>query len=170
MGKNLNTSRNFTGGLSRLKHAFKQVLSLLIVQIRQNRVLWLVLPAFLLSAWLLTQTTCVFRSTIGIPCPGCGLSRAFVYLLQGQWRQALLYHPLFWLVPPVFLTWAGLSLFMPEKMNSGWFNRVLIVIGMLFIAVYIYRMIVFFPDTDPMVYNAASVLGRIWRLIQALAA
>lgn len=168
MGKNLNASEQPIDGQSDCKRTLKQTLSRLSSQIRRNRVLWLSLAAFLLLAWLLTHTTCVFRSTIGIPCPGCGLSRAFILLLRGQWQQALHFHPLFWLVPPVTVIWAGLSIFMPKKLASPWLNRLLIVIGLLFIAVYVYRMIIFFPDTEPMVYNSASVLGRLWRLIQVL--
>lgn len=41
---------------------------------------------------------CPIRSTLGIPCPGCGLSRAANTLLRGNWREALTIHafaPLF---------------------------------------------------------------------------
>jgi hypothetical protein len=35
---------------------------------------------------------CPMYSTIGIPCPGCGLSRAAVSLIRGDWRTALSTH------------------------------------------------------------------------------
>ncbi|NPC77306.1 DUF2752 domain-containing protein [Pyxidicoccus fallax] len=47
----------------------------------------LVLMRFDLPAW-----PCVVRSAVGIPCPGCGLSRALTALLHGQWRDALHLH------------------------------------------------------------------------------
>ena len=37
--------------------------------------------------------TCASRQIIGYPCPGCGLTRAFIALLHGQWRQAWHYNP-----------------------------------------------------------------------------
>ena len=41
---------------------------------------------------------CPVMAFLGIPCPGCGLSLAMAYLLQGQWENALRSHafaPLF---------------------------------------------------------------------------
>lgn len=32
---------------------------------------------------------CIFRFITGIPCPGCGMSRAFVFLLHGNLIDAL---------------------------------------------------------------------------------
>ncbi len=50
---------------------------------------------------------CPFYILTGLPCPGCGLTRAFVCLGHGQWRESLHWHPLGWLV---FLLLAGLWL------------------------------------------------------------
>ena len=41
---------------------------------------------------------CPVYSTVNIPCPGCGLSTATVYLIRGEWRTAFSTHafaPLF---------------------------------------------------------------------------
>lgn len=48
-------------------------------------------------------SVCPFYNLIGLPCPGCGLTRAFVCLGHGQWRESLHWHPLGWLVYAVFL-------------------------------------------------------------------
>ncbi|MBN2125126.1 MAG: DUF2752 domain-containing protein [Deltaproteobacteria bacterium] len=47
----------------------------------------LLLTAAGLPAW-----HCPFRAALGIPCPGCGLSRGMVFLLQGDWQAALTAH------------------------------------------------------------------------------
>jgi Protein of unknown function (DUF2752) len=36
---------------------------------------------------------CPFRLMTGLPCPGCGLTRSWVYLAHGQWGDALAANP-----------------------------------------------------------------------------
>ncbi len=57
---------------------------------------------------------CPFHALTGLPCPGCGLTRAFVCLGHGQFGRSLHWHPVGWLVYGVLaalwaragLTWA----------------------------------------------------------------
>jgi hypothetical protein len=44
---------------------------------------------------------CPLAGSFGIPCPGCGLTRATLALLQGDVRGALHFHPLVLLVAPL---------------------------------------------------------------------
>ncbi len=37
---------------------------------------------------------CLFYHLTGLPCPGCGLTRSFVCLGHGHWRESLHWHPL----------------------------------------------------------------------------
>lgn len=37
---------------------------------------------------------CPFHAWTGLPCPGCGMTRALWALLQGRWQAAWEYHPL----------------------------------------------------------------------------
>jgi hypothetical protein len=46
---------------------------------------------------------CPLAGTFGIPCPGCGLTRATLALLHGDVRAALHFHPLVWLLSPLFV-------------------------------------------------------------------
>jgi hypothetical protein len=45
---------------------------------------------------------CPLAGSLGIPCPGCGLTRATLALLHGDVRGALHFHPLVWLLTPLF--------------------------------------------------------------------
>ena len=37
---------------------------------------------------------CLFRRTLELPCPGCGLTRAFSFLARGELQNAVTVHPL----------------------------------------------------------------------------
>jgi hypothetical protein len=37
---------------------------------------------------------CPFRRLTGLPCPACGMTRAFAHLAKGQWSAAVRDHPL----------------------------------------------------------------------------
>ena len=55
--------------------------------------------AAVLLALVLLDTPCLLRSWIGIPCPGCGLSRAWLAAFRLDLAAAYSYHPMFWSVP-----------------------------------------------------------------------
>ncbi|MEZ5403947.1 MAG: DUF2752 domain-containing protein [Bryobacteraceae bacterium] len=46
---------------------------------------------------------CPFHALSGLPCPLCGITRAFVALSSGQWWEALTLHPFVFLVLPVLV-------------------------------------------------------------------
>jgi Protein of unknown function (DUF2752) len=51
---------------------------------------------------------CPTAALLGIPCPGCGLTRATLALCHGDLRGALRLHPLVLLISPIFI-WAVTS-------------------------------------------------------------
>jgi uncharacterized protein DUF2752 len=54
------------------------------------------------------SSLCLARRLLGIPCPGCGMTRAFAHLAKGEWAAAVAAHPL---APPLAaelaLGWLG---------------------------------------------------------------
>lgn len=48
---------------------------------------------------------CAFRVQTGIDCPGCGLTRSWVFLAHGDWTTSLARHRLGWL----FMAYAALQ-------------------------------------------------------------
>ena len=50
---------------------------------------------------------CPLAGIFGIPCPGCGLTRATLAALRGDWAAALRFHPLVFWVAPVYVFLVG---------------------------------------------------------------
>jgi len=42
--------------------------------------------------------SCVSREVFGVPCPGCGLTRSFVYLAHGRFQDSWHAHHIGWLM------------------------------------------------------------------------
>jgi hypothetical protein len=57
---------------------------------------------------------CMFHRMTGLPCPGCGMTRAFVALASGDWSLAIGAHPFVLIVYPAFALLGALALMPPE--------------------------------------------------------
>jgi len=53
---------------------------------------------------------CPLHAFTGLPCPGCGMSRAIAAISQGQWSTAAALNPFAFLAWPTFLALAALTL------------------------------------------------------------
>ncbi|GAB4007637.1 hypothetical protein GCM10029992_61920 [Glycomyces albus] len=58
-------------------------------------------------------TTCLFKMTTGFDCPGCGGTRAFFYLLNGNLPEAARHHLMAVFAAP-FLVWMYLAWALPR--------------------------------------------------------
>lgn len=100
----------------------------------------------------ITGTNCFIRGIFGIPCPSCGISRAIISFLNRDLGMAFKYHPLFWL---------PLAVLVVSIINKKYFKKLLLVSIIIFIVIYIIRMLMFFPDTEPMKYNEKSMFNQL---------
>ncbi len=82
---------------------------------------------------------CIFVGTIGIPCPGCGMTRALKAAITFDFVKAFSYHWMFWALPIMYIyfLWEG-RLFENKKIDKViWY-----VIGGGFLANWVYRLII----------------------------
>ena len=133
---------------------------------------------FLLLLQEFLGTSCYSAAVFGIPCAGCGTSRAVWLLLQGRVGDALIMHPLifitlaFVIIVPVFTLVRllhkkrGKNTFSPLSARTT--NRVFITLALVYFVVYVVRMILYFPHTEPMLYNSNSILGYIISFVRRL--
>ena len=76
------------------------------------------------------NTVCLVRRLTGVPCPGCGMTRALAHLAKGEWAAAAADHALaFPLAAELLLGWLawGASLLgrWPLLLPAGWTTRLL---------------------------------------------
>ena len=101
---------------------------------------WIRYAGICLGLWLMgILVGCPLQRLTGIPCPACGMSRAWSCVLHFQFRQALQYHPLFWLAPWLVDLIFRDSLYQhpAEKKYRQWS---LAIVSTAMIAVYLWRV------------------------------
>lgn len=109
-------------------------------KLNQNRLWQLFLLAVAIAVICIIENIlgigCPIRHFTGIPCAGCGMTRAILSALRLNFHQAFYYHPLFWMVPV-----AGIILLSQDHLSKKW-NRVFwYLFIILFLGVYIFRLI-----------------------------
>lgn len=107
-----------------------------------EKIITLASIAVLVVVMNILDIACLFKELTGIPCPGCGMTRAYISLLYLDVRSAFHYHPMFWAIPLLVLFY----LFDGKLFRQKWLNTTLLV-GILagFIICWVVRMILGFP-------------------------
>jgi len=133
-----------------------------------NSLKGLILGTLLLGLFLILDgTLCIFKRITGLPCPSCGMTRAFISLINGDINLAFTFHPL-WplvLIIPIIIL---LHYYPKQKPVIGKrvYNILLGILLFLIIAVYLYRMYLYFPYIAPMDYNPNNLINSIWSIFR----
>ena len=118
---------------------------------QKTKTLGIVLILFL----LLLFYKCPIQSVTGLPCPGCNIKTSLYYLLHLNINKSLYYHAL--LIPTLILFVVCIVNYKNEQRVKG----ILIVWAILMIVYYMYRMIVYFPNS-PMIYSKNNLIYLIF--------
>lgn len=119
---------------------------------QKTKTLGIVLILFL----LLLFYKCPIQSVTGLPCPGCNMKTSLYYLLQFKFSLSLYYHAL--LIPTIVVfVWIVFN-----YKNHEQTKKLLMIWAILMIIYYIYRMIVYFPNS-PMIYSKENLIYFIFR-------
>lgn len=119
---------------------------------QKTKTLGIVLILFL----LLLFYKCPIQSVTGLPCPGCNMKTSLYYLVHFKFSLSLYYHAL--LIPTIVVfIWIVFN-----HKNHEQTKKLLIIWAILMIIYYIYRMIVYFPNS-PMMYSKENLIYFIFR-------
>lgn len=101
---------------------------------------------------------CPFLVVTGFPCAGCGLTRAGLHLLRGNVVKAASVNPSIFIVV-LFLIYCGYFRYIRGTKVKG-FSIALGILVTVTLAVYVYRMYLYFPDRVPYVYHKKNLLAE----------
>lgn len=104
--------------------------------------------AVILHVWVPSggpeTSICFARRVLGIPCPACGLTRAFAHLAKGEWTAALAAHPLSPVLALefvlVWLAWGRAALRGLEFPRTAWVERAAVAHLAVLSAIWVGRL------------------------------
>ncbi len=111
---------------------------------------------------------CLFAKITGLPCPGCGMTRATVALIKGDWAASFAYHP-FAAAFAIFGILLALVAILPQARRQqlaasvGRFERLTALPLLLLFAALLYgllRMSGVVPDHTAVRSSPASALWK----------
>lgn len=102
---------------------------------------------------------CPFLIIFGIPCAGCGMTRAMWFILTGQVERGIRLNP----SAPVWLFFLG-YIFVMRYVFGKKIKGIYILLGIAVVismGIYIYRMVTLFPGNPPLVFYYNCIMERV---------
>nr|WP_297709270.1 DUF2752 domain-containing protein [uncultured Butyrivibrio sp.] len=138
----------------------KTILFRIKIDIKNNALMLLTIFVLWVAMNLIFHRFCPFVLFCGLPCPGCGITRAFFLFLSFHPIKALELNPSypFWLMLGLAAFWQR---YIKGYEHVKLFYPMLITAIITFV-VYIIRIIYVFPAHEPMVYVHDNLLAHIF--------
>ena len=95
----------------------------------------------------------------GLPCPGCGITRALLYVLQGRLQEAFYMNPsvYLWLLFLLYIIVMRYVLGKPIKYAIV----IAVLIGIVMVLRFGYGMYAYYPTRPPFAYTGGNVMENI---------
>ena len=95
----------------------------------------------------------------GLPCPGCGTVRALLYVLNGQFSEALYINPsvYLWIDFLLYIIVVRYILGKPLK----YVTLLMTVIGVVMVIRFGYGMYMYYPTRPPFAYTGGNVMEEM---------
>lgn len=142
-----------------MKEYIKQVIGRFAKDIREFGLAGVLVIVYLIVFSRLFGTICPVRLVTGVPCPGCGITRAALLFLTGRWQQAWQMNLVIF---PIVLTvlYYGVNRYFLNRKVKG-MRWIILGIAVMLLAVYLQHMIRYFPGREPYSYLDGNLLERI---------
>lgn len=137
----------------------KLVLSRVFIDIKKYWIFVVIFLAYHRFAIYIFGAYCPVVLLTGYPCPGCGMTRAAMEFIKGEWLVAYNLNLMvyLWVAFGIYF-FVVRYVFNKEKKLT---NILLIVLLVLQVLWYIYRMFTEFPGEPPMSYWNNNLINRV---------
>lgn len=118
----------------------------------------LVFIVYYVTVHIVFHAFCPSVILTGLPCAGCGMTRAVFFLVTGQFRRSWQLHPMAFPVL-LFILYCIVMRYVLGKRIRG-LKACAAVLCLCLLAVYGFRMCMLFPGRPPYVYTAGNFLEK----------
>jgi len=132
--------------------------TLLYQDIKEQKVGIIAVMLYYLSTRFLLPISCPFVFVSGLPCPGCGLTRAGIAVLTGQFYRAFELN--FFIYPIIVLVFIFCFYRYILRRKAKYLTWAAVAVVILLLAYYVFRMITVFPGDPPMSFYQNNLLQR----------
>ncbi len=140
-----------------VKLVLKEAADLLFQDIKNMKISILLIVVYFLLNRILFPVSCAWVAITGFPCPGCGLTRAGMEFLKGNFKEAFQIHPFIYVIIVLGIQFCIYRYIL--KRSQKVFVKYSIVVVSAMLCFYIYRMLFLFPGDPPMSYYKNNLLS-----------
>ncbi len=134
----------------------------MIRDLKENGLGLLAVVVYIALFQLLFHTICPMQLLLGLPCPGCGLTRSGLLLLSGHPIRAFVMHPFLYAWIVILLDFGINRYLLGRKPKELYLLLGITLVGMVIF--YGYRMATMYPDREPMQPLTQGLLSRLRQL------
>lgn len=135
----------------------KDIINRIVKDLKDYRWVIIFLIAYFCGAYIIFGSFCPMVMFTGFPCPGCGLTRAALNIIVGNIQGCIYYNPtiFIWII---YILGVGFERYVLNKTKIRKWQILLAIISLITVGVYVYRMKLYFPNREPLIYNRNNLI------------
>ena len=143
--------------LSGLKKKTERIIKLIYMDCRRIWKIVLAIALYIVILKMIFGSMCPCVILTGLPCPGCGMTRALLSVLTGRFTAAWKYNPniYLWIVAAA---WFFINRYFLER-KTPCIKAILTILVIVLVVSYLYRMKYCFQTTPPMTFKYRNILS-----------
>lgn len=141
-----------------VKETLRNIAERILKDIKEYGWAAVIFAVYYIIVHLTNSAFCPLIQIAGLPCAGCGMTRAFLFMVRGELARAFYIQPMAYVII-AFVLYCGFFRYIKGSRIRG-FKPLFILLVSSVLLFYIIRMYLHFPDRVPYVYAADNILAQ----------